>query len=290
MADKQIYTFTNEIEEVEIDALSAKIAVESTGGEAIVAEYDNTADKPEFCAVLCGKRLTLKEQLRLNTICSKSGEALITVRLPQKLYKLLKIKTASGGVELADSAVTAESFVLNTASGDINIGAFFENVKIKTASGNVTFKNPTFNSVKSVDIAAVSGSVTVSAYKAEKFSISSVSGKTKFTGASGDGEINVTSGNIDVEYADWSGDLKISAVSGNVKVGLPKESGINVKFDGMSGMVKTDLGGEAGKFMNLGKGTNGEFGGSNKHNVAVNLVSGTVTLAAISDTLIEEKN
>lgn len=294
MADKQIYTFTNEIDEIEVDALSAKIKVESTDGEAIVAEYENTTDKPELCAVLCGKRLTLKEQFKLSYIGSKFGESTIMVKLPKKLYKLLRIKTASGGADITDSAVTAESFMLNTASGEIKIGAFFENIKVKTASGSVTVENPTDKAAKRVEVAAASGNVTVKGYKAEKFSISSISGKTEYLGASGDGDINVTSGNINVEYADWSGDLKIGAVSGKVNVTFPKDSGVNVKFDGVSGLVKTDLGGEAGRFMNLGKGTNGEFGGSNKHNVTVNLVSGTVTLAskesaAVNEVIVEEK-
>lgn len=284
MAEKQIYTFTNEIDEVEISALCAKITVESTDSEAITAEYENTGEKPEFCAVLSNKKVVLKEIFKLGmicNICSKSGESTINVKLPKKLYSLLKIKTASGGVEISDTAVTAENFSLETASGEINITAFFPNVKIKTASGKVTLENPTGSKAENVDVAAVSGEVTIKGYPTTgKYKISSASGKTVYTDAAGDGEINVTSGNIEVDYSDWSGDLKIGAVSGNVKVTLPKESGINVKFDGVSGLVKTDLGGEPGRFMNLGKGTNGEFGGSNKRNVAVNLISGTVTLAS----------
>lgn len=287
MAEKQVYTFTNEIDEVEIAALSAKITVESTDSGAITAEYENTGEKPEFCAVLSGKKVILKEIFKFGMICSKSGESAITVKLPKKLFSLLKIKTASGGVTVSDSAVTAENFVLDTASGEINITAFFTNVKIKTASGKVTLENPTGKKAASVDVAAASGEVTVRGYTTDKYKISSVSGKTVYTNAAGDGEINVTSGNIEVDYSEWSGDLKIGAVSGNVKVILPKESGVNVKFDGVSGMVKTDLGGEPGRFMNLGKGTNGEFGGSNKHNVAVNLISGTVTLA--SERLVTDK-
>ncbi len=290
MADKQIYTFTNEIDEIEVCALSAKVTVESTDGEAIVAEYENTADKPEFCAVLSGKHLTLKENFKFSMIGCKCGESAITVRLPKKVYKLLKVKSASGGTNITDSDVTAESFVFNSASGDSKVNAFFENVKIKSASGNVTVENPTDKAAKRVEVSSASGNVMFSGYKTEKFSISAASGKIEYFGASGEGDVNITSGNVDMEYADWSGDLKIGAVSGNVKVTLPKDSGINVKFDGVSGLVKTDLGGETGRFMNLGKGTNGEFGGSNKHNVAVNLVSGSVVLAAKpEEVLIEEK-
>lgn len=287
MADKQIYKFTNEIDEVEVCSLGAKIAVLSTDDEGITAEYDNPKDKPEFCAVLCGTRLTLKEKASFDIFGffgRKPGEDyVITVRLPKKQYRELKINTASGGVDITDENVTAENFELSTASGNVEVRAFFENLKIKTASGNVSVSNSTANAAKLLKINTVSGNVNVSGFKAEKFSICSVSGNTGYSGACGEGDISVTSGTVDVSYDEWNGDLKIGAVSGCVKVALPTDSGADVRFDGVSGFVKTDLGSAPGSFMNLGKGTNGAFGGANKHSVSVNLVSGTVTLAQKSD-------
>ena len=44
MAEKQIYTFTNDVDEVEVSSLGAKITVQSTDGGAIVTEYDNPND------------------------------------------------------------------------------------------------------------------------------------------------------------------------------------------------------------------------------------------------------
>ena len=254
--------------------------MKSTNDGDITAEYDNPNNKPEFCAVLCGKRLTLKEKagLCLFSVKPKSDYS-ITVYLPKKLYTELKINTASGGVDITDESITAERFNLNTASGNITVRAFFEELRIKTASGSVSVSNPTANASKLLKINTVSGRVNVDGYRAEKFSICSVSGSTEYSGACGEGDINVTSGNVDVSYVEWNGDLKIGAVSGNVKVSFPDNSGADVQFDGVSGMVKTDLGNDRGKFMNLGRGTNGEFGGDNKHKVSVNLVSGTVTLA-----------
>jgi len=280
MAEKQIYKFTNDIDEVEICSLGAPVTVKSTNDGDITAEYDNPNNKPEFCAVLCGKRLTLKEKagLCLFSVKPKSDYS-ITVYLPKKLYTELKINTASGGVDITDESITAERFNLNTASGNITVRAFFEELRIKTASGSVSVSNPTANASKLLKINTVSGRVNVDGYGAEKFSICSVSGSTEYSGACGEGDINVTSGNVDVSYVEWNGDLKIGAVSGNVKVSFPDNSGADVQFDGVSGMVKTDLGNDRGKFMNLGRGTNGEFGGDNKHKVSVNLVSGTVTLA-----------
>lgn len=280
MAEKQIYKFSNEIDEVEVCSLGAPITVKSTDEGDITAEYDNPNSRPEFCAVLCGKRLTLKEKAGFSLFWPKpKDDYAITVYLPKKLYAELKVNTASGGVDITDESVTAEKFDLNTASGNITVRAFFEELRIKTASGSVSVSNPTANASKLLKINTVSGRVNVDGYKAEKFSICSVSGNTKYSGAGGEGDISVTSGNVDVSYDEWNGDLKIGAVSGNVKVSFPNDSGADVQFDGVSGMVKTDLGNEQGKFMNLGKGTNGEFGGDNKHKVSVNLVSGTVTLA-----------
>lgn len=280
MADKQIYNFTNEIEEVEISSIGAKITVLSTEDSIITAEYQNPLDKPEFCAILCGKRLTLKEKAMFNLFRPKSdGEYSITVRLPKTMYKKIKINTASGGAELPDAAVNAEKFELNTASGEININSAFVHAVIKSASGNVNVTGVEGLSPAELKISTVSGAVNVRNYSAEKYSISSVSGKTSYSGATGEGNISVTSGNVEITYAEWNKDLKISAVSGNVNVFLPDDSGADIKFDGVSGMVKTNLNNTDGSFMNLGRGTNGEFGGSNKHKVNISLVSGKVILA-----------
>ncbi|MGN0683209.1 MAG: DUF4097 family beta strand repeat-containing protein [Oscillospiraceae bacterium] len=279
MAEKVTYTFTNDIEEVAVCSLGAKIVVETYDGEGVTAEYDNPEDKPEIQAILCGKKLTIKETPTLKIFSPKPAEGYrITMKLPVKLFRTLEVNTASGGVEISDSAVTAEVFKLHTASGNVNVNAFFGEVNVKSASGNINITNPSDGAAKSLKISAASGNITAD-YKAEKYAVNSVSGNTKYSGAVGEGDINVTSGTVTVDYAEWNGDLKVKAVSGNVNVNLPADSGVNVKFDGVSGTVRTDLGNEKGKFISLGKGTNGEFGGSNKHIAEISLVSGTVVLA-----------
>lgn len=90
----------------------------------------------------------------------------------------------------------------------------------------------------------VSGNAVVSGYRAEEFGIHSVSGTTTVDGISGKGSISVTSGTVNVSYAEWNGDLNVSLISGNVNVSLPEDSGVNLSVSGVSGMVKTDLGQE----------------------------------------------
>ncbi len=293
MADKQTYTFSNEIDTVEVSSLGAKIIVIPQEREDIYVEYDNPKNTPEFCAVLSGKTLTLKESFSFSIFGSKPVEGYtISVFLPLKTFENIRIKTASGGVEVGE--VSAENFTLNTASGNININAFFNNVKLQSASGNITLTNPLANNrdvvsldkegtpvytAQSLSVCTVSGNAAVSGYRTELFTVHSVSGKTAIDGISGRGQVSVTSGSVDISYAEWNNDLSVSLISGNVKVTLPENSGIALTVNGVSGSVRTDLGQAKGSFMNLGKGTSGDFGGENKHKLDASLTSGMVTVA-----------
>ncbi len=295
MADKQTYTFSNDINTVEVSSLGAKIVVMPQERADIYVEYDNPKDSPEFCAVLSGKTLTLKESFSFSIFGSKPAEGYtITVYLPLKTFEKLKINTASGGVEVGE--VSAEQFSLNTASGNICVNAYFNDVKIQSASGSIKLTNPLAEKPqavsldkeetapakyvsKSVSVCTVSGNATVSGYRAEEFGVHSVSGTTTVDGISGKGSISVTSGTVNVSYAEWNGDLNVSLISGNVNISLPEDAGVELSVSGVSGYVKTDLGQEKGNFINLGKGTNGSFGGANKHQLTASLTSGTITIA-----------
>ncbi|MDY4588552.1 MAG: DUF4097 family beta strand repeat-containing protein [Oscillospiraceae bacterium] len=293
MAEKQTYTFNNEIDTVEVSSLGAKIIMIPQEREDIYVEYDNPKDAPEFCAVLSGKTLTLKESFSFKIFGNKPTDGYtISVYLPLKTFENIRINTASGGVEVGE--VSAENFTLNTASGNINVNAFLNNVKLQSASGNITLTNPlaaqqdtgfldkeetAVPTAQSLNVCTVSGNATISGYRTELFGVHSVSGRTVVNGISGRGSVSVTSGSVELNYADWNNDLSVSLISGNVKITLPENSGASLNINGVSGSVRTDLGQAKGSFINLGKGTSGDFGGENRHKLDASLTSGTVTVA-----------
>ena len=241
MADKQTYTFSNDITTVEVSSLGAKIVVIPQDRADIYVEYDNPKDSPEFCAVLSGKTLTLKESFSFSIFGSKPAEGYtITVYLPLRTFEKLKINTASGGVEVGE--VSAEQFSLNTASGNIDISAYFNDVKLQSASGSIKLTNPLADKEKqeqtvsldkeetapakyvskSVSVCTVSGNAVVSGYRAEEFGIHSVSGTTTVNGISGKGKtLNMDADTIakifdgkitkwnDPAIADQNKDLKL---------------------------------------------------------------------------------
>lgn len=276
MAEKQVYKFANEIDEVEVSSLGAKIILVPSDGEEITAEYENPKDSPQLCAVLLEKKLTFKETPLIDILGNRADENYkLSVYLPKKLFSKIIVNTTHGGV--CAEGVRAEAFDLNTASGDINVNVEFNEMRVKTASGRISVKNTREAPAKLVSVTTVSGSVEIDA-ETEKFSIYSVSGNTVYNNASGEGSVSVASGKIDLNYGRWNGALSISAVSGDVNVSLPEGSGIDVDFDGISGMLRTDIGSDKGKLMNLGKGTHGTFGGENRQSIKVKLTSGNVTV------------
>ena len=274
--EKQVYKFTNEINEVKVSVLAAKLTVTSHDEDFILAEYDNPSDTPKFSATLMENKLIFKESKLFSLFKNPLEEYALNVYLPKKLFKSLEICTASGGAEV--SGVQSESFILNTASGKIDITGTFGDIRIKSASGDVKFANHAEAPAKSLRISSASGEIEADS-RAENFSISGVSGRIIYTSACGKGSISMTSGNVDVNYAEWNDDLSINVVSGKANVILPEESGAELSFSGVSGSLKTDIGGEKGKFMNIGKGTNGTFGSGNVHKVSVNTTSGSVIIS-----------
>ncbi|MCH5195293.1 MAG: DUF4097 family beta strand repeat protein [Oscillospiraceae bacterium] len=276
MAEKQIYKFTNEITEVEVKSIGAKIILVPADDGAITAEYENPKDNPKFCAVLLENKLSFKETPFINIFGNKAEEDYkITVYLPKKDFAKITVTTTHGGVDVR--GVKADKFDLNTASGDIFVNAEFSEIRVKTASGKITVKNSPEITARLVKVNSASGNIEIDA-RTEKFSICSASGNTVYNNACGEGNVSVASGKIDLNYGEWNGALNISAVSGDVTAALPDGSGMDVDFDGISGILKTDLGSEKGKLMNLGIGTRGTFGGENLHKINVKLTSGNVTV------------
>lgn len=276
--EKQVYKFTNEINEVKVSVLAAKLTVTAHDEDFILAEYDNPSDTPKFSATLTENKIIFKESKLLALLLFKNPleKYTLNVYLPKKQFKSLEVSTASGGAQI--SGVRAESFVLNTASGEINVSGDFADVKIKSASGNVKFANTSDAPAKNLKISSASGDIE-SDCRAESFSVSGVSGKIICNNACGKGSISMTSGNIDVNYAEWNDDLSINVVSGKANITLPEGSGAEICFNGVSGSLKTDIGGEKGKFMNIGKGTNGTFGSGNVHKITANTTSSSVIIS-----------
>lgn len=266
---------TDAFEDIALSVISAEINFKVTDTAAPKVTYTSHSDCD--CEVYVkDKVLVINEKKNVFTLFSFGflfGKNELTVELPKAQYGNVSINSVSGGGNF--SGLTAESLTFNTTSGDFNISAFAKTLAISSVSGNMQMSNPLTDECDSFSLRTTSGRYNISGFKTKQFEVKTISGDVEISGISGKGSLNMTSGDVDISFAEWNDDISVSTISGDVDIILPAGSGADVSFSGISGDVTSLLDGSNVK---IGKGSTSTVGGSNKHNIGINLTSGDVTI------------
>ena len=266
---------TDAFEDIALSVISAEINFKVTDTAAPKVTYTSHSDCD--CEVYVkDKVLVINEKKNVFTLFSFGflfGKNELTVELPKAQYGNVSINSVSGGGNF--SGLTAESLTFNTTSGDFNISAFAKTLAISSVSGNMQMSNPLTDECDSFSLRTTSGRYSISGFKTKQFEVKTISGDVEISGISGKGSLNMTSGDVDISFAEWNDDISVSTISGDVDIILPAGSGADVSFSGISGDVTSLLDGSNVK---IGKGSTSTVGGSNKHNIGINLTSGDVTI------------
>ncbi len=204
----------------------------------------------------------------------QNGENRLEITLPKAEYEKMTINTASGNVRVDD--LIFEDFNSSSASGTSEYNIFADNIKAFTTSGKTTITNCTDKKASSLSFDTTSGSHSISGFAADSFHIGSTSGKVVADGLSGEGDIDLTSGVIEVTYAEWDGDLDIDITSGTCKVNLPAGAGVDAKVDALSGGMSIKS--SDGTSLSLSKEDSATVGGENRHKITADLTSGSVNI------------
>lgn len=287
------FDFANSVNDIELDIASSTTLV--TVGDVDKITVDYTSDnRHNVNARVDGDKLVVEESTNFVVTFINwdlgNSDADLVITLPRKEYDDVTINAASGEVEIKE--LVSKNFDANSASGNMNYNIFAEDIKISTLSGNVQLNNCTDRKAKKLKLTSTSGDHSVSGFMTEKFAFESTSGCITADGISGEGEVDITSGEIELAYALWDNELDINAVSGSIDVTLPFDSGVMVELSAASGGVDVLLGGkteitvdgETGMASGAtethlsGDCETGIIGGSNAHKVEINLMSGDVDI------------
>lgn len=272
-----------QVKDIEIDILSADAVIEVADVDEITVDYKgDTGNVIE--TYVEGNTLVVKETENfVVTLISwdfSGNGSNLKITLPAKEYDDVVINVASGDIDI--NGLISRHFDANSASGDLDYNIFADDIKVSTLSGCVELTNCTDKKAMSLHLTSTSGDHEINGFTADKFVFDSVSGCISASGISGKGEVNITSGDIELVYSEWDNDLEISAISGSVDVTLPEDSGVIVQLSAASGGVDVDLMGESedgsSRAIFSGNCTSGEIGGSNVHQVEANLMSGDVDI------------
>lgn len=263
------------VKNLDLGTVSCDVTIEKSTDGSITAEYIAYNRRISFTCEIDGATLRVKERTGFFTLFNFIHQTnRLTLRLPDKVYDNASIGTVSGKYDV--KSLSALEMSIATTSGDGVYNVYGSKLKISSISGNNTITNCTGERINTLKVTSTSGDNTINGFKADEFSLSSVSGNVSLTGVAGKGKISTTSGNILIDYAEWTDDLSVSAVSGDYTIRLPEGSGADVKFDGVSGAVRSRL---DGSDVSIGKGSSGSIiGGENKHSMDIHLTSGDVTI------------
>ncbi len=277
------FDFDKSVEDISIDILSAEAEVEVADVDKISVDYKGD-NRRTINASIEGDKLIVKESANFVVTFINwnfgNNEAELKITLPRKEYDDVKINVASGTVSV--DGLISKDFSADSASGDMNYSIYAEDIDVGTLSGSVELKNCTDKKAKSLRISSTSGNHSVSGFGTEKFVIDSMSGSVDAEGISGEGEVTIASGRIDLSYSEWDGELGIDAASGLVDITLPEDAGVIVELSAISGSVEVDLTSDtsegAATAKLSGDCSSGTIGGSNVHKVDIDLASGDVDI------------
>jgi lia operon protein LiaG len=144
----------------------------------------------------------------------------IELFIPKKYNKSLEVKTSSGNIEVKGD-ITLDKVNVSQTSGD------FQGRKSITAN--------------EVNLKASSGNIEAETFIAKAYKIRVTSGDVDIKSLSGSGEVEASSGNINISYKDIGEELNARATSGNIELNIPVD--ISFEFYGKcsSGDIDTSF-------------------------------------------------
>lgn len=281
--EEKKYDFTENIENLEIESTISDTKIILSDTETVKVNYKTTKGGHSFNAYVDGNILKVEEKsafLSFITWDFGDSESTLEIELPEKEYNDVNLISVSGDIKIEN--LICDEFTSVTTSGNTDYKIFANTIDIYTTSGSVNASNCTDRKAAKLVIGSTSGNHSVSGFATDKYEIYTTSGLIRADKLSGEGTVVITSGEVYLDFAQWNGDIDVEAVSGEVDITLPEDSGVTVDVDAVSGGVEVVLGSEGGaKTMtaNLsGESNSGIVGGSNVHNVNVDLVSGEVNI------------
>jgi len=219
---------------IEINTIHANTTITISPDNITRVKYVNPSPRVEFTSGVDNNVLVIRETMGLRVFSWGWGGSAgeLYIEIPENIY---------------------EHIYINATSGTI-IGALPEarNLKINLTSGNVTLNCTKSEALSSYDLQITSGDL-------------------KVTGLSGTGKVKMTSGRMDLDFAEWNGFLDANLTSGNLNVTVPSGSGARINFSRTSGQLYYNFDGDEGT---MNKGFVISLGGENKQDFNVHLTSG----------------
>jgi lia operon protein LiaG len=148
----------------------------------------------------------------------------LTIYIPENYDRNLAIEVGSGNLAYSGTAQ--------------NQPMELDELKIELSSGNIELNNLT---TKSFIHDGSSGNIEINSLKAEKGTLDISSGNIHLEEYTGGLEVDLSSGNLDVQMDEMVGPIEMDVSSGKVSLDLPKNASFTLKTDVSSGHINNQF-------------------------------------------------
>ena len=235
--------FTDKIENIEVDWVSGSVSVVSHPGNTVVLSEKAEGSIPEDLHVhwwLEGTTLHVRfaesgASLRIIDAWRKN----LTLAVPEDFaLEDITIRTASAGIDAG--GLTAETLRVTTTSGDMNIDCAAEDIELNGVSGSIQLNQR--DNADEIRIATTSGDIHANLSHAETVDIASVSGRITVKGASADAiSAKTTSGDVSCALEATPSECDFHSVSGAIALRLPQNAEFTARVHSTSGDFESDF-------------------------------------------------
>ncbi|MBR5088861.1 MAG: DUF4097 family beta strand repeat protein [Ruminiclostridium sp.] len=262
------------LSDIKIQLSSCHANIVPSADSTVRVNYKTGNAPVNFTAEIKDDILTISEKMNISLFNFGSNQhSDLTLELPESLYDSFDIDLASG--KITSSALKADDFNANVASGTVELGIFAEKIDLNVASGKMVLNNCSADKADSIKISAASGNIEMNGFGSDDTKVELASGHVVLNGISGKVKGELASGKLTLGYSEWNDDLEIKLMSGNCDVTLPAGSGADASLKRLSGSMSLDLDGQNAK---LNGNSSLTVGGSNVHRINGDIASGNISV------------
>ncbi|RJS60017.1 DUF4097 family beta strand repeat-containing protein [Bacillus sp. PK3_68] len=229
------------IDKIDIDSAAVDTIIEKGNSDRVKVELIGKESRKrdgEYDLVIDEDRDTLKVKVKhhIKWGITFYSHVQLHVKLPEKMYKSIALKTTSGDITLEDGQANKATFQSNSGDLIIKETVLKEELNAETTSGDIEGEN---NHAYNLSLKSGSGDISIDHTKVEK--------QVKIQGESGaiianqldaeKSDLSVKSGDINLK--DISGKVLAKAQSGDIEI-RPNEQAGNVNLETSSGTVLVD--------------------------------------------------
>jgi len=221
-------------ENIEINNIN-KINLDFSSSDIII----QTTDEPNIRVVQkSSKKLTDDEKF---TVTNKDNEVTIKRSNSQRNFTIFNFGNSQEKIELYIPKNYNKDLDLHSSSGNIvfNSDITLGNIRCKSSSGNLSGENNI--TARDISLLVSSGNIDFEALISSTYKFQATSGNIKINSLSGAGNLQTTSGNINLRYRDITEYLNASAGSGNIDLVIPKSLSFEFNGNCNSGNIKSNF-------------------------------------------------